>query len=189
MADQHTTPEQYLLQTLTRRELMLSAGAGVIALAGVQQAFAGGHTGPRVEMSKEEQMALEKANDKLIRDFCDDYSKLSAEVLDKYVHDDVIYQITQGMPEVVGREAFFNHNDRMLKGLDSTDWINLRQHTIGQVVINERIDEFYPFPGSKIPRMRFQVAGYFLIEEGKIRIWRDFSYPGSKQLIEPAPKA
>ena len=39
------------------------------------------------------------------------------------------------------------------------------------------------------PLMRFQVTGYFLIEDGKIRIWRDFSYPGSKQLIEPAPKA
>jgi limonene-1,2-epoxide hydrolase len=56
-------------------------------------------------------------------------------------------------------------------------------------VINERIDEFYPFPGSKIPRMRFHVAGYFLIKDGKIQVWRDFTYPGAKQLIEPAPKA
>jgi len=187
MTDQ--TPEQYAMKMLSRRELMLSASAGAIAMAGMQQAFAGGHNTPRVEMSKEEQQALEQANDKLVRDFCDDYSKLSAEVLDKYVHDDIIYQITQGMPEVTGREAFFKHNDNMLKGLDSTEWINLRQHTIGQVVINERIDEFYPFPGSRVPRMRFQVAGYFLVEDGKIRIWRDFSYPGSKQLIEPAPKA
>ena len=65
----------------------------------------------------------------------------------------------------------------------------LRQFAIGQVVINERIDEFYPFPGSKVPRMRFHVTGYFLIKDGKIEVWRDFTYPGAKQLIEPAPKA
>ena len=60
---------------------------------------------------------------------------------------------------------------------------------IGQVVINERIDEFYPKPGSKVPRMRFHVAGYFLIKDGRIQVWRDFTYPGAKQLIEPAPRA
>ena len=91
--------------------------------------------------------------------------------------------------DIVGLEAFRKHNDNMFQGLEKVDWINKRQFAIGQVVINERIDEFYPFAGSKIPRMRFQVTGYFLIEDGKIRIWRDFSYPGSKQLIEPAPKA
>ena len=26
-------------------------------------------------------------------------------------------------------------------------------------------------------------------KDGKIQVWRDFTYPGAKQLIEPAPKA
>jgi limonene-1,2-epoxide hydrolase len=77
----------------------------------------------------------------------------------------------------------------MLKGLEKVEWVNLRQHVIGQVVINDRIDDFFPFPGSKIPRMQFRVAGYFLIEDNKIKVWRDFPYPGSKQILEPAPKA
>ena len=93
------------------------------------------------------------------------------------------------MAEVVGREAFFKHNDNMLKGLEKVDWINLRQFAIGQVVINERIDEFYPYPGSKTPRMRFRVAGVFVIDDGKIKLWKDYTYPGAEQLIEPAPKA
>ena len=33
------------------------------------------------------------------------------------------------------------------------------------------------------------LAGYFLIKDNQIQLWRDFSYPGAKQLIEPAPKA
>ena len=181
MADQNP------FDRINRRDLV--TGAGLLALLGMNEAMAGGHTGPRVLLSEEEQAALEKANDKLVADFVAAYNQRDASVLDKYVSDDIIYQITEGMPEVIGREAFFKHNDNMLKGLEKVEWINLRQFAIGQVVINERIDEFYPFPGSKIPRMRFHVTGYFLIKDNQIQVWRDFTYPGAKQLIEPAPKA
>lgn len=181
MADQNP------LDRINRRDLFM--GAGLFTLLGMQDAMAGGHTGPRVQLSEEEQVALEQANDKLVADFVRDYNTRDASVLDKYVSDDIIYQITEGMAEVVGREAFFKHNDNMFQGLEKVDWINKRQFAIGQVVINERIDEFYPFPGSRVPRMRFHVAGYFLIDDGKIKVWRDFSYPGAKQLIKPAPKA
>jgi limonene-1,2-epoxide hydrolase len=179
--------EQYALDFINRRQLLM--GAGALAMVGMQQAMAGGHTGPRVELSEEQQAALEKANDTLVANFVRDYATRDASVLDQYVSDDIVYQITAGMPEVVGREKFFNHNDRMLKGLEKVEWINLRQFAIGQIVINDRIDEFFPYPGSKTPRMRFRVAGYFLIKDNQIQLWRDFSYPGAKQLIEPAPKA
>lgn len=98
------------LDRINRRDLFM--GAGLFALLGMQDALAGGHTGPRVQLSEEEQAALEKANDKLVADFVRDYNTRDASVLDKYVSDD-----------------------------------------------------------------------------GKIRVWRDFSYPGAKQLIKPAPKA
>jgi limonene-1,2-epoxide hydrolase len=124
-----------------------------------------------------------------VADFVDAYSTRDAAVLGEFVTDDIVYQITPGMADIVGREAFFKHNDNMLKGLEKVEWVNLRQHVIGQVVINDRIDDFFPFPGSKIPRMQFRVAGYFLIEDNKIKVWRDFPYPGSKQILEPAPKA
>ena len=186
MSEKH--PLELMSNRIGRRELLMG-GAGLVALLGMQEAFAGGHTGPREVLTPEQQKALEKANDELVANFVRDYATRDAEVLDKYVADDIVYQITEGMPEVVGREAFFNHNDRMFKGLDKVEWINLRQFAIGQIVINDRIDEFYPFPGSKVPRMRFRVAGYFLIEDDKIKVWRDFPYPGAKQLIEPAPKA
>ena len=175
------------LDRINRRDLFM--GAGLLALLGTQDTMAGAHTGPRELLSEEEQAALEQANDKLVADFVADYATRDASVLDKYVSDDIIFQISEGMNEVIGREAFFKHNDDMFQGLDKVEWINKRQFAIGQVVINERIDEFYPFPGSRVPRMRFHVAGYFLIKDGKIQVWRDFTYPGAKQLIEPAPKA
>ena len=45
------------LATLNRREVFL--GAGVLALLGMQDATAGAHTGPRIELSEAEQAALE----------------------------------------------------------------------------------------------------------------------------------
>jgi limonene-1,2-epoxide hydrolase len=179
--------DQNPLDLINRRDLFI--GASMFAMLGMQEAMAGGHTAPRVQLSEEEQLALEKANDTLVANFVRDYATRDADVIGKYVADDVAYQITTGMPDIVGREAFHKHNANMFNGLEKVEWVNLRQFAIGQVVINDRIDEFYPFPGSKVPRMRFRVAGYFLIEDNKIKVWRDFPYPGAKQLIEPAPKA
>jgi limonene-1,2-epoxide hydrolase len=179
--------DQNPLDLISRRELVM--GAGMLAMLGMQEALAGGHTAPRIQLSEEEQATLEKANETLITGFVKDYAARDADVLSKYVADDIVYQITTGMPEVVGREAFLKHNASMFDGLDKVEWVNLRQFAIGQIVINDRIDEFYPYPGSKVPRMRFRVAGYFLIENNQIKVWRDFPYPGAKQLIEPAPKA
>lgn len=179
--------EQNPFDLINRRELV--TGAGMLAMLGMQEALAGGHTAPRIELSEKEQAALEKANAELVSGFVNDYATRDADVISKYVADDIVYQITTGMPDIVGREAFYKHNDNMFKGLDKVEWVNLRQFAIGQVVINDRIDEFYPYPGSKVPRMRFRVAGYFLIEANQIKVWRDFPYPGAQQLIEPAPKA
>jgi limonene-1,2-epoxide hydrolase len=182
--------DQKPLDLLSRRDLVMGAGmASMVAMLGMQDAMAGGHNTPRIELSEEQQAALEKANAELVTNFVRDYATRDAAVIDKYVADDVAYQITAGMPDIVGREAFYNHNANMFKGLESVEWINLRQFAIGQIVINDRIDEFYPYPGSKTPRMRFRVAGYFLIEDNQIKVWRDFAYPGAKQLIEAAPKA
>ena len=175
------------ISPINRRDLMM--GAGMLAMLGMQEAAAGGHRGKRIILSEDEQLALEKANDQLVTDFINDYASRNVELLSKYMADDIIYQISEGQPEVVGVEAYKKRNKMMFDGLEKVDWITLRQFTVGQLVINDRIDEFYPYPGSKVPRMRFRVAGYFLIQDGKIKVWRDFGYPGAQQLIQPAPKA
>ncbi|MGI9290894.1 MAG: limonene-1,2-epoxide hydrolase family protein [Gammaproteobacteria bacterium] len=178
-------------KTLNRRDLVTGAGLVTVGLLtqAMQQAHAGGHTAKRELLTEEQQLALEQANDELVTNFINDYAKRDAELLASYMADDIIYQVTEGMPEVVGKDAYIKRNSDMFAGLEKIDWITLRQFTIGQVVINDRIDEFYPYPGSKVPRMRFRVTGYFLIDDGKIKVWRDFGYPGEKQLVQPAPKA
>ena len=49
------------LDLLNRRDLVM--GAGMLAMLGAQEAMAGGHTAPRVQLSEEQQAALEKANE------------------------------------------------------------------------------------------------------------------------------
>ena len=177
-------------QLFSRRDLVTGMGLGIGAVAAMamSEAHAGGHTGGP-QLTPQEQKELERANSELVDNFVADYSKLDVDTLLSYVHDDVIYQITTGMAEVVGIEEYRKHLTPMLGGMEKIEWITLRQYAVGQLVINERIDEFYPYVGSKIPRMRFHVAGYFLIKDNQIKVWRDFSYPGAQQLIEPAPKA
>jgi len=184
------THPKTLLELMNRRDLLMGTSVvGMAAMLGMQNALAGGHKAPRIELTETQQLELEEANNLLVADFVAAYATRDADVIGKYVSDDITYQITTGMADIVGREAFHKHNANMFKGLDKVEWVNLRQFTIGQVVINDRIDDFFPYPGSRVPRMRFRVAGFFLIEDNKIKTWRDFPYPGAKQLVEPAPKA
>jgi limonene-1,2-epoxide hydrolase len=172
---------------INRRELFV--GAGVLTALALAEAQAGGHTGTETYLSEDEQLALEQANDQLVTNFINDYAKRDINLLASYLADDIIYQIAEGQPEVIGIEDYIKRNGPMLEGLQSVEWKTLRQFAIGQVVINDRIDEFYPKVGGRVPRMRFRVTGYFLIKNNKIQVWRDFGYPGARQLIEPAPKA
>lgn len=172
----------------SRRDVLMSAG--LLAVLGMAEAQAGGHTGrKRVILTEEEQAALEMSNEALVNNFIRDYATRDVDILAGYMADDIVYQVSEGQPEVVGVEAYKKRNASMFDGLEKVDWQILRSFAIGQLVINDRIDDFFPKPGSRVPRMRFRVSGYFLIVDNKIKVWRDFGYPGAKQLIEPAPKA
>ena len=173
---------------LNRRDVIW--GAGLLAALGLSELQAGGHTGgERIVLTPDEQLALEKTNETLVNDFIRDYSTRDVDVLASYMADDIIYQVSEGQGEVRGIDAYKERNAAMFEGLEKVDWRILRSFAIGQLVINDRIDDFFPKPGSQVPRMRFRVAGYFLVVDNKIKVWRDFGYPGAQQLVEPAPSA
>jgi limonene-1,2-epoxide hydrolase len=66
---------------------------------------------------------------------------------------------------------------------ERVEWEVSRSHTIGSLVINERIDKFYGMPDGKggIRDVIAGVAGFFHVTDGKIAMWRDYSIPGSTQ--------
>jgi limonene-1,2-epoxide hydrolase len=174
--------------SINRRQLL--QGAGTLAILAMLEAEAGGHSGAdRKLLTAEQQAALESANETLVNNFIRDYATRDVNVLADYMADDIIYQVSESQGEVHGVAAYKQRNAAMFNDLEKIDWQILRSFAIGQLVINDRIDDFFPKPGSRVPRMRFRVAGYFLIVDNKIKVWRDFGYPGAEQLVEPAPKA
>jgi len=172
---------------LSRRELI--CGAGMLAALGVPQVQAATESGGAPNALTPEQLALEQANEALVNNFIRDYATRDVNVVASYLADDIIYQVSESQGEVIGIDAYKKRITSSFAGLAKVDWQVLRSFAIGQLVINERIDDFFPKPGSPVPRMQFRVSGYFLVVDNKIKIWRDFGYPGAKQLIEPASKA
>ncbi len=129
------------------------------------------------------QNELEIANEKLVNDFCRDWSLRDVEALRPYLAEDLLYQIAPGQPLIKSRDQFEQQMGAWLKSLESVRWDILRSHVIGPVVLNERIDHFDAPEGGKMPSMRFHIVGHFFIEEGVIHVWKDWPIPGAEQFI------
>ena len=85
---------------------------------------------------------------------------------------DVLYDNVP-LPDITGRD---NVRDYLLNseiGLDfRADWKILNIAAAGNVVLNERVDNFHHFSGGGVISMR--VMGTLTVEDGMITIWRDY---------------
>ena len=120
---------------------------------------------------------LEKANEELVTQFCLDWAKRDADLLVKYLASDIEYQMYEGRPDIVGHEQFKAELGEWLKGLKEVKWEINRSHAIGELVINERVDHFISDDPAKT--FRLPIAGVFLVRDGKIKMWKDYSLPGA----------
>ena len=125
---------------------------------------------------------LEQANADLVTRFCLDWALRDVEKLVPYLADNLIYQMFEKRPDLIGLEEFRREVGPFLKDLARVEWEILRTFTIGQVVINERVDHFIAKPGGR--SMHFPIAGLFVVKAGKIELWRDYSLPGGKARME-----
>jgi len=126
---------------------------------------------------------LEIANETLVTNFCRDWSKRDIDALTPYLADDLLYQITPGQPLITSLEQFQKQMGPFLKNMESIEWIIHRSYVVGPLVLNDRIDHFNAPEDSKMPSMHFQIAGHFLVEDGKIKIWKDWPIPGKEQIV------
>ncbi len=75
------------------------------------------------------------------------------------------------MQPIVGREAVASALDAFLGAASEVDWVIARQHEVGNVVFNERVDRFRIGDGW----LEMPVAGVFEIDDaGLISLWRDY---------------
>ena len=144
----------------TRRDIVgaagpLAGGAGLALLAGAAQAQSAAAS------------AGERANLKLVGDFCAAWPAHDLAKLMAFFSDNPTYRQTETQPPAVGREAVSAKIDAFLKDVVRFDvhdsWAR------GPMVINERSDFF-------TGRLKlWRGVGVFLIKDGKIVEWHDYT--------------
>lgn len=86
------------------------------------------------------------------------------------LHADVSYENMPITP-IVGRDAVAAALENFLGPADRVEWVVTRQHAVGNVVVNERIDRF----GIGSGWLELPVAGIFEVDDdGLITLWRDY---------------
>ena len=153
---------------LDRRTAFSGIGAG-IALALSAQAKA---AGPEAESD------LEAEKEKIVNEFCAAWATKDADQLASFLSDDIEYHMFEGRPPINGLAEFSVQLKPFVAGMAEIDWEILRSCTMGDIVLNERIDHFIRPEGSAAPDSHFHVVGVFLVRGGKIVYWKDYNLSG-----------
>lgn len=148
--------------------------AGVPVL-GLTACASEGKSSVRQTSAKIQPTPLERANEKVVNDFCEDWKYGDAERLTSYFTDDIIYQVVEGVPLINGKAEFIEKVQPFLDNFKDIRWEILRSSPMGRLVLNDRID-YYEDP-IKGDSQIFKVTGIFQVEDGLIKDWRDWSIP------------
>jgi limonene-1,2-epoxide hydrolase len=116
--------------------------------------------------------AVEAENTGLVENFFADWAKKDADLLATYLADDLIYQMVEGQPDILGKAAFVETLGSVLPTFESIDMKIIRHYAVGQLVVSERFDTL--IGNDTAHSMRFSVASYSVVYDGKITVLRDF---------------
>lgn len=127
--------------------------------------------------------AEEERNRAVAREFNACWSDRDCDRLLTLLDEDVAYMVYEGGPVHVGHAAVEGAVRPFLAKYERVEFEIIRMSAIGCVVSHERTEHYYG-PGGKLDT-RFHVVGLLVIKDGKIVIWRDYSYPGAEQIVGP----
>ena len=147
------------------RRALAPLGMGTLAAAWTGGALAAESVGAANEN--------EAAREKLVTDFCLNWATKDVETLIPALSDTIEDHIWEGGPVINGVETFRKQMGPFMAGMREIDWQILRSTVMGDIVLNERIDYFYRPEGQKDDV--FHVVGVFLVRDGKIQYWKDYS--------------
>jgi limonene-1,2-epoxide hydrolase len=143
--------------SMVNRRGFLATGAGLGAVA----AFA--RSANAAEMT-----ADERANVKLVNDFCSAWPSHDLAKVMAFFADNGAYRMTETMEPAKGRDAV---TGRVKSIIDSVVKFDVRDTWArGPMVINERIDSF-----SGGPLKAWHGVGVFFVKDGKIVEWYDYT--------------
>jgi len=108
-------------------------------------------------------------NEQIIREFIEAWSRLDPAELASYFAEDGVYHNIPTGP-VAGRENVQNMIAGFIAAWTETEWEILQLVSSGDVVMAERVD--HTKAGDKV--VDLPCTGVFELENGKIRVWRDY---------------
>jgi limonene-1,2-epoxide hydrolase len=113
----------------------------------------------------------------IVDEFIRAYVRRDAEAALELVTDDFVFEHVP-MPEstiVRGKEQLRKRITGAIAAAERVDWKILHQVDGGDVVLNERVDDFY-FPEGTFAQTHTstRVVGVFELRDGKLAAWRDY---------------
>jgi limonene-1,2-epoxide hydrolase len=125
----------------------------------------------------------EQRNIAIAREFNACWSDRDCDRLMTLLDEEVAYMVYEGGPVHVGHAAVEGAVRPFLAKYERVEFEIVRMSAIGPVVSHERVEDYYG-PGGKLDT-HFHVVGLLVIKDGKIVLWRDYSYPGAEQIVGP----
>ena len=120
-----------------------------------------------------------EANEKLVSQFCEAFSRRDIDELLGFFTDDAVYHNIPLAP-AQGKDAIRSTLEMFVPGSPEIEFVMRNIGSSGSVVFTERVDKM-TIGGNKV---EVPVAGVFEIEDGKIKAWRD--YFDLQQFMNPA---
>jgi limonene-1,2-epoxide hydrolase len=118
-----------------------------------------------------EPTAAEKANIKVVNDFCAAWAGRDLNKIMSFLAADCAYRMTETRDMIKGRDgvaaAIKGILDRVVRFEVLETWAR------GPMVFNERIDHFNP--GPQLPLRSWRGVGVFFMKDGKIAEWQDYT--------------
>jgi len=118
----------------------------------------------------------EADNVALARNFFADWSKRDAALLATYLADDFAYQMIEGEPDLIGPAQFVATLEHVLRGFVEIDMHIRRIEGFGHLVMVERYDRLIGKDAAH--SMCFEVVSMLVVQDGKLKMLRDFPIPG-----------
>jgi limonene-1,2-epoxide hydrolase len=113
---------------------------------------------------------VEKANVKIVTDFCAMAATRDVARVMPFFAPDVVYRMTETTPPVSGQDAFRATAEKMFRSAERVEFKVLNTFALGSIVINHRVDHF----AMRQP-MTWEGVGVFFVKDGKIKEWQDYT--------------
>jgi limonene-1,2-epoxide hydrolase len=143
----------------SRRAFVTTAGLGAAALLG---------RAPSADAA--EWSPAERANVKIVTDFCAAWATRDMERVLPFLADDCVYRMTETTPPASGHDGIILRLKPTVDNATLVEFRVLETMAAGPIVINHRVDRFMT-----ARPLRWEGVGVFFVKDGKIQEWSDYT--------------